>query len=126
MTPADEESQELGGMVAALASGIARGQRALDAACVDNATRSAELSLQALGVAPTFYQFAETTFDVKLALQWRPEPDGARSLRATPVGARYTSGYGFALGAAATLRFEVVPVPPPAGLVPRPPPGGAR
>lgn len=100
-------------VIASVARGIASGQRSLDASMIDYARRAAADPAWELGFVPAFYQFVETTITLKLALRWGAAAGAPRALVATPVGAAYAGAYGFALEAASTVRFDLVPVPPP-------------
>jgi hypothetical protein len=144
------ESLDLSGTVAALGLGLARAQHALDLVALQTAVLLAEqritflgeqLSLLELGFAPTFYQFAETTLEARVAVtitreQAQDLSSSSRSADAearlglglhgltvgatakvSSVDARFASRYGYRAESAAVLSTRLLPLPPPAELM---------
>lgn len=151
----------IGAMILGIAQGIADAQQALDMAMLrtailmtgelvdadGNKTTSLikfdgqEVSLLELGFTPTFYQFTETSIEVKIALSMstadasqkatfestaKADAEGGMrglfSVGATvtanvsAVGAMYSSKYSYSAEGSSAVRTKVVPVPPPALL----------
>jgi len=84
------------------------------------------MSLLQAGITPTFYQFTESTVEVKLSITVTEssKPSAKRlptklSIRATPVDARVSNTYSYSASGASTFRAILRPVPPPSRLVPR-------
>lgn len=75
------------------------------------------LSMLELGFTPTFYQFAETTVELRLALRVtrRSEATGQThyEVRGAPVDAAYQAHYGFDLEGSCVVKTKLVPVPAP-------------
>jgi len=87
-----------------------------------------ETSMIGAGFQPTFYQFAETIIEVKMAIsmtrEYSEEGDIKRksthvawgrrglSIRSTSVDATYASKYNFTQEGSSTIRTRLVPVPP--------------
>lgn len=87
-----------------------------------------ETSMIGAGFQPTFYQFAETIIEVKMAISlnyentYENKVEGNKkslSLRgrkvtvtSTPINATYTSKYNYSQEGASTIRTRLVPVPP--------------
>lgn len=87
-----------------------------------------ETSMIGAGFQPTFYQFAETIIEVKMAITISDEQTlekktsgketsisygrGRISIRSTPVDATYTNKYNFTQEGTSTIRTRLVPVPP--------------
>lgn len=90
-------------------------------------------SMIGAGFQPTFYQFAETVIEVKMAITMTKESSYERrtegeiknttikktwwgkravSVRSTPVDATYSSKYNFQQEGSSTIRTRLVPVPP--------------
>jgi len=90
-------------------------------------------SMIGAGFQPTFYQFAETVIEVKMAIMMTKESSYERrtegeiketttrrtwwgrrsvSVRSTPVDATYSSKYNFQQEGSSTIRTRLVPVPP--------------
>lgn len=87
-----------------------------------------ETSMIGAGFQPTFYQFAETIIEVKMAITINRESTyeskyegkqktysrtGRRiTVTSTPVNATYSSKYNYTQEGSSTLRTRLVPVPP--------------
>ena len=75
------------------------------------------LSMMELGFTPTFYQFAETVVELRLALRLHQQTDAAGEaqveVRGAPVDATYRSTYGYDVDGACLVRTRIVPVPAP-------------
>ncbi len=90
-------------------------------------------SMIGAGFQPTFYQFAETVIEVKMAITMTKESSYERrtegeikdttikktwwgkravSVRSTPIDATYSSKYNFQQEGSSTIRTRLVPVPP--------------
>ena len=151
----------IGAMILSIAKGIADAQQALDMASVRAAMAMTgevedadgkktntmikfdgeEVSLLELGFTPAFYQFTETSIEVKIALSMSTADEsqkatfestakadakagwgGGLSLAAnvtasvSAVGATYTSKYSYSAEGSSSVRTRIVPVPPPALL----------
>ncbi len=150
----------LGDMLLSIATGITEAQHALDmamlrSACLmtgeyeeaDGTVTDArvkldgeEVSLLELGFTPTFYQFTDTTIEVKISLSMSTSTESSRetfdlnakvdakasvgflSLNASvtanvsSVSASFSSKYGYNAEGSSTVRTRLVPVPPPALL----------
>ena len=96
-----------------------------------NNRQAAQLSMMELGFVPTFYQFVDTTIDIKLTLRLRKESSDAGApmdggivrrgrayqpktvITSTPVDARYSNSYNFSAEMTSTVSTKIVPVPPP-------------
>lgn len=132
----DTAAAPLGEIIASVGQGVAHAQRALDEQALaqlealyqDNDEVAA--LMRRSGWQPTFYTLPETEGEVKVALSLsgqdsagaRPSsasaPGGAirrKGVRmyATPVDAGYQNRFGYQATIGASLRFRIVPVPPP-------------
>lgn len=133
----DTAAAPLGQIIASVGQGVAQAQRALDEQALaqlealyrDN--DEAMALLRRSGWQPTFYTLPETEGEVKVALSLsgsvagkdeasRPASafTGKRSasriaLYAAPVDAGYQNRFGYQATIGASLRFRIVPVPPP-------------
>ncbi|MCP4687302.1 MAG: hypothetical protein GY859_04580 [Desulfobacterales bacterium] len=84
-----------------------------------------KVSLFELGFTPNFYQFVDTTIEVKLALRinkTRNSPSAGKNgsgrtmVTVTPVDAGYSSSYNFSAESASVFKTRLAPIPPPAIL----------
>jgi hypothetical protein len=99
-----------------------------DHTLVPNTSDDIVTSMIGAGFQPTFYQFAETIIEVKMAItmtrtytterttqgtetQWWRTSKGV-SVRSTPVNAKYSSTYNYTAEGSSLLRTRLVPVPP--------------
>lgn len=75
------------------------------------------LSMMELGFTPTFYQFAETNVELRLALRATRSDDAhgetTYDMRGTPVDATYQSHFGYDLDGSCVVKTKLVPVPAP-------------
>ncbi|WP_108446633.1 PASTA domain-containing protein [Halomonas denitrificans] len=136
----DTAAAPLGQIIASVGEGVAQAQRALDEQALaqlealyrDN--DEAMALLRRSGWQPTFYTLPETEGEVKVALSLSgaqggsgkaARPTGVPSgrsltprlaLYAAPVDAGYQNRFGYQATVGASLRFRIVPVPPPAGV----------
>jgi hypothetical protein len=86
-----------------------------------------EMSLLQWGINPTFYQFNETIIEVKMAISMKKEKDldvtvGAKvgfKVWSASVDAKYSQKYSYSVDGSSLLRTTLVPVPPPARLIPQ-------
>jgi hypothetical protein len=114
----DAVATSLGTVLTTVARDIADAQRTIDEQVLEHVSAVYDQSaaafepLRAIGYQPTWYQIAEVTAHVKLALT----ATSSRDLRGTPVDARYRSRFGYSHTTASSLRVRIVPVPPPMGL----------
>lgn len=139
-------------MISSMASAIARSQAALDLESIgilremcDMQTNPVSLpyltvengklkdvnvttSMVGAGFQPTFYQFAETIIEVKMAITVNQEDVTTKtykgnetkitlarnriSISSTPVDATYSSKYNYTQEGSSLLRTRLVPVPP--------------
>lgn len=129
----------LGQIIASVGQGVAQAQRALDEQALAQLEAlyqegdEAMALLRRSGWQPTFYTLPETEGEVKVALTLSGQGHEAMSqsgaarapgairrkkiqLHAAPLDAGYQNRYGYQASIGATLRFRIVPVPPPAGL----------
>lgn len=90
------------------------------------------VSMMELGFVPTFYQFVETTIEMKLSVRLSGTGvkqqrlahtagaiahDGRRvAVQATTVDAGFASAYNYGANLATTVATKLVPIPPPAAL----------
>ncbi|MEQ6889436.1 PASTA domain-containing protein [Halomonas sp. CS7] len=136
----DTTAAPLGQIIASVGQGVAQAQRALDEqalAQLEALYRDSDEAMALLrrsGWQPTFYTLPETEGEVKVALSLsgsvsgkgqatRPgssSPGRAGASRiaiyAAPVDAGYQNRFGYQATIGASLRFRIVPVPPPAGV----------
>lgn len=136
----DTTAAPLGQIIASVGQGVAEAQRALDEQALaqlealyrDN--DEAMALLRRSGWQPTFYTLPETEGEVKVALSLSgthggtgettrrasalPGKRGASriALYAAPVDAGYQNRFGYQATVGASLRFRIVPVPPPAAV----------
>ncbi len=150
----------IGDLILSIATGIARAQQSLDLALLRSAAFMAgefeddngevkdsrvklggeEVSLLELGFTPTFYQFVETTIEVKISLSMNATQEQSQtnfdlkakagvesSIGWTGVGAQMTasvsavtatnsSKFQYQAEASSMVRTRIVPLPPPALL----------
>jgi hypothetical protein len=114
----DVLAASLGTVLTSFAHSVADAQRTIDervlehfAAIYDTNVAAFE-PLRAIGYQPTWYQIAETTAEVRLALT----ATSSRDLRGAPVDAAYRARFGYSHTSASSLKIRIVPVPPPALL----------
>jgi hypothetical protein len=148
------ESMDLTAMVHSLAEGIAQAQTALDLNSLKRmetfATSEVELlgdkvNLLEIGFTPNFYQFAETTLELKISVSMTSETSSEKTTseststtkskaevsigffsvsastttttKTSSVDARYASRFQYSTQASSLLRTRIVPVPPPKQLM---------
>jgi hypothetical protein len=108
----------LGDVIASIGRSVAGAQQTIDErvlahfGAVYDQTVAAFEPLRAIGYQPTWYQIAEATAEMKLAIT----ATTARDLRGTAVDARYRSRFGYSHTSASSLKVRIVPVPPPGDL----------
>jgi hypothetical protein len=105
----------LGALIATIGQSVAAAQQTIDAqvlghfgAIYDQSVQAFE-PLRAIGYQPTWYQVAEATARVTLALTVTQ----SREVRAAPVDGAYQSRYSYGRTLSSSLTFRIVPVPPP-------------
>jgi len=90
------------------------------------------VSMMELGFVPTFYQFVDTTIQIKLSLRLSGaggvhdrmtrqgasigQGDRSLSVHASTVDAGFAATYGYSADMATTVSTKLVPIPPPAAL----------
>ncbi len=88
-----------------------------------------KMSLYQAGLTPTFYQFTETTIEVKIAITIKEGSQAASSgqnrqrfplrIHASAVDFRTANTYSYQAQGSSLLRTVLKPVPPPSRLMPR-------
>jgi hypothetical protein len=81
-------------------------------------------SLLDLGFTPTFYQFVDTTLEIKVAFSMSAEntktagteKQGTVKTKSTPVDATYANRFQYPVEGSSVLRTKLVTVPPPGVL----------
>lgn len=133
----DTTAAPLGRIIASVGQGVAQAQRALDEQALAQLEAlyrdddEAAVLLRRSGWQPTFYTLPETEGEVKVALSLSGSSDGRGetnrpasalpgrlggsriALYAAPVDAGYQNRFGYQATVGASLRFRIVPVPPP-------------
>jgi len=79
-----------------------------------------------MGFLPTFYQFQESIIEVKMAISMRQDTEFGIDVEgrvgwgpfSASVNAHYSQKYSYSVEGSSLLRTKLVPVPPPARLVP--------
>jgi DNA uptake protein ComE-like DNA-binding protein len=90
------------------------------------------VSMMELGFVPTFYQFVDTTIEMKLSVRLTGRTDsrthhsgrsasmsswsGGVAVHASTVDAGFAASYGYSSELATTVSTKLVPIPPPAAL----------
>jgi hypothetical protein len=123
-------------MIASMGAGIAEAQRKLDtisfeiAKLMSGADEKYRLKLGAnersyslleLGFTPTFYQFVDTTLEIKVAITMSADKSttpgasaqGVIRTKGTPVDATYANRFQYPVEGSSVLRTKLVTVPPP-------------
>lgn len=118
----DTLSAPIGELIAAIGSGVAEAQQAMDAATIANVRALAQAGdaegtlalLRQIGYQPTWYQIPEVSAEINVALTVSGSGGAGGGIRllAAPVDASYSNRYNYELKAASTVRFRIVPVPP--------------
>lgn len=128
-------------MIASMGTGIADAQRRLDEISFEitklmagadpkHRIKLAEgadaptYSLLDLGFSPTFYQFVDTTLEIKVAFSMSAEntktpgteKQGTIKTKSTPVDATYANRFQYPVEGSSVLRTKLVTVPPPGVL----------
>lgn len=148
------EDVDLGAMVQSIGRELVHAQSALDLASVRVAEAMAEtpitfdgesISMLELGFTPTFYQFVETTLEIKISISMAEEKSEetatnetttksnettsidigwfsvssstTKTTKTTSVDARFASRFQYSAEASSRLSTRLVPVPPPAPLL---------
>ncbi|MEQ6918134.1 PASTA domain-containing protein [Halomonas aquatica] len=129
----DTAAAPLGQIIASVGQGVAQAQRALDEQALAQLEAlyqegdEAMALLRRSGWQPTFYTLPETEGEVKVALSLSGQGEASRqtssppgrlaksriALYAAPVDAGYQNRFGYQATIGASLRFRIVPVPPP-------------
>lgn len=122
----------LGELIAAVGKGVAEAQEALDNQALEQFKRLYQedgdilQELRKVGYQPTWYRIPEADAEIKVVLTAsetrRTTSSGATpsrrniSLSAMPVDATVANQFNFNFAAASSVKFKVVPIPPPALL----------
>ncbi|GLS24365.1 PASTA domain-containing protein [Marinibactrum halimedae] len=125
-------SAPLGELIAAVGKGVAEAQEALDTQALETFRKlyldDSELyaELKKVGYQPTWYRIPEADAEIKLVLTATETQASVGTgeltgknpvgLNAMPIDATVANQYNFSLAASSSLKFKVVPVPPPASL----------
>ena len=120
----DATPTTLGELIAAVGLGVADAQLTIDTTVIDHFSAVYDESIESfaplrdIGYQPTWYQVAEASAEIVLALTVTREQRGASSpthvVRGAHVDARYRSTFTHGVKARSSLTFRIVPVPPPA------------
>lgn len=108
----------LGNLVREMGKSVAVAQQELDAAALaaqqQIATKYPELAT--LGYQATWYQIPEAEVEMRMALHFE-KPAGNKPARvfAAPFNVKYRNVLDFSAEGSSSLRFRIVPVPPPIG-----------
>lgn len=86
-----------------------------------------EMSLLEWGINPTFYQFVESSLEVKVAISMKKISEQSSSPVyakgwgpfATPITGKYTQSFSYQVDGASLIRAVLKPVPPPVRIQPR-------
>lgn len=81
----------------------------------DGPRRPRRFSLFELGFTPTFYQFVDTTVELRLAMTVGSD-QGRTALYGAGVDGTYSGTFGFDAALSSVVRTRLVPVPPPSDL----------
>lgn len=148
------EDVDLGVLIGAVGRGVAEAQAALDLSSIRVAEAMAanpitfdgeSISVLELGFIPNFYQFTETTIEIKISMsvaeekseerntsESKTESETTNSLsigwfsvssssktttKTTSVDARFSSRFQYSAEASSRVATRLVPVPPPAALL---------
>jgi hypothetical protein len=116
----------LGELISAVGRSVAGAQQTMDERFIEHFSAIYDQSvaafepLRAIGYQPTWYQIPEATAEIALAITvGGPQVDAAssvsrrRDLYGAPVDAGYQSRFNYRLKTASSLKFRIVPVPPP-------------
>jgi hypothetical protein len=118
----------LGELIAAVGRSVAEAQQAMDGQAIEHFRQiygggegaEAFEALRSIGYQPTWYQIPEATAEITIAFTATGSSDtsspGSRRLGiyGAPVDAAYQSKFNYGVQASSSLKFRVVPVPPPA------------
>jgi hypothetical protein len=125
-------------MIASMGTGIAEAQRRLDEISFEitkmmsgtdpkhriklgDRPDAPSYSLLDLGFTPTFYQFVDTTLEIKVAFSMKSETSSTAgssqqktvTTKSTPVDATYANRFQYPVEGSSVLRTKLVTVPPP-------------
>jgi hypothetical protein len=117
----------LGELIASVGRSVGEAQLTIDVrtleefgALYDRNQEAFEI-LRAIAYQPTWYQVTEAAAEIALALTVKSAQIDASSSRryrrdvhAAPVDAGYQSRFGYDMRAASSVKFRIIPVPPPA------------
>lgn len=105
--------------------------KSVDELAVINEERRLTQLIREIGYQPTFYVIPETEVEARISLnlninsrqsnspgtnQFQPYPTAKYMASATPLNANNVNQYNLDATASATLKFKIIPVPPPTGV----------
>ena len=122
----DTPTAPLGELIIAIGRSVAVAQATLDGRVLEHfgaiydQSAAAFEPLRAIRYQPTWYQVSEATAQIALALtvtrsQGRSQA-ARRDVLAAPVDGEYQSRFTYRHQSASSLKFRIVPVPPPGAL----------
>jgi hypothetical protein len=122
----DAQTAPLGALIISVGQSVAGAQATIDRRVLEHFSLIYDQSivafepLRAIGYQPTWYQVSEATAQIVLALTVARSQAGTGStdarpprVHAAPVDAGYQSRFGYRRESASSLKFRIVPVPPP-------------
>ena len=103
--------------IAAVARGVAEGQKALDQTSIAMQKEiDADAELAELGLMATWFQIPEADFEMKLAFSVQETGAGRRALYAAMVNASYKNRFAYDVSGSSALKLKIRPVPAPVTL----------
>lgn len=119
----DASTLPLVDLIAAVGRSVADAQQTMDGRAIEHFSAIYDQSvaafepLRAIRYQPTWYQISEAAAEIALAITVKESPAGAagpRELHGAHVDAGYQARFNYQLKTASSLKFRIVPVPPPA------------
>lgn len=111
----------LGQVVRRVAEGVAQAQTQLDAAALSTqASLATEFpQLAEMGYQVNWYQMPEVEVELKMAVHFEQQSSGHKpKLFVALFNAKYQASQSFRAEGASTIRFRIVPIPPPSTELP--------
>jgi hypothetical protein len=124
----DVLTRSLQDLIALVGRSVADAQQTIDGRVLEHFSAIYDQSLaafeplRAIRYQPTWYQISEAAAELSVALTVTRSASDASSaprrsdVRAAPVDAGYQSRFGYSHRTASSLKFRIVPVPPPAAV----------
>lgn len=105
----------LGAVLRRIGEGVASAQAALDSAAISqqDSLQTTHPALAAIGYQVTWYQMPAVEVELKMAIHFEQPQSGAAKFFLAPFNAKYQSGFKFQGDGASSIKFRVVPIPPP-------------